>query len=402
MNILGLATDAAALITDIRLAAPLSALAAAQAHGWRLLDFHRCRQADLAWADVVVAQRPCSARDVALLRRARRAGLALVCDFDDLLTEMAPHLLHQRAMRARVRDVQRALALADVVSVSTQRLGQALAADAPQWRWVPNHAQPCSLPLPSMPDDGSGGAAACVLVAASDRMLMGGLLQALQRLQGRRGSGLRIVSVGPASSAFDGAGLCVDVRPLLPRAAFIALARSLPGVVAAIPLDDSRFSACKSAVKWFDYAEAGIPTVAARRGPYADAIEHGRTGWLVGDGAAEWESALTLALDNAQARRDVMAAARLTVRERHGPAQTAAAWQTTLADALRLSRQRNVAPTPEHGARAGWARLCQRCFSACSSAWFSVQAKAQDFASTLRGLNRRRLARRSARKERVG
>ena len=69
------------------------------------------------------------------------------------------------------------------------------------------------------------------------------------------------------------------------RAAFLELARGLRNAVAVIPLEASRFAACKSAIKWFDYAEAGIPeywivnpldetitVLALRDGTYA---EHG-------------------------------------------------------------------------------------------------------------------------------
>ena len=38
-----------------------------------------------------------------------------------------------------------------------------------------------------------------------------------------------------------------------PRALGIDFARQLPNPVAVIPLEDSRFAACKSAIKWFEY-----------------------------------------------------------------------------------------------------------------------------------------------------
>lgn len=54
--------------------------------------------------------------------------------------------------------------------------------------------------------------------------------------------------------------------------------------VALCPLSEDPdalpFNECRSAVKWMEYTAAGADVVASDVGPYADNIEHGRTGWL--------------------------------------------------------------------------------------------------------------------------
>ena len=88
----------------------------------------------------------------------------------------------------------------------------------------------------------------------------------------------------------------------MPRGDFIAWVRTLPNAVAVIPLEDSRFAACKSAIKWMEYAEAGIPVLCSDVRPYRDVIESGRTGWLVANEAEAWDRAIQTARQLQQAR----------------------------------------------------------------------------------------------------
>ena len=171
MNILAVSADVQSLLTQIRLAQPLGELCAAKRWTLHLSDFHRCRQRELQGADVVVVQRPHTRHQCALLQRAHAGPAALICEIDDLLTEMPAHLLHHGALRAGAVWVRRALALADAVSVSTETLGRTLSADAPVWRVVPNQAQPCVGPLLQRDPAAPG----CVLLAASDRLWPGAL-----------------------------------------------------------------------------------------------------------------------------------------------------------------------------------------------------------------------------------
>ncbi len=386
MKILALAADPQSLITAIRVAEPLSQLA--RQRGWtlRVLAYHACMPADLDAADVLVAQRPTDRRHLALLQHMHAGPGAIVCEIDDLLTEMAPHLLHHGVMQDRAVWVQRALALADAVSVSTAALGEALsdaqAGPAAVRVVVPNHGQPCDGPLPvAVP-----GQPACVLLAASDRLWPGGLLQALLDVQRESPGGLRVVAVGPAADGLAAAGLQVEAHPLLARADFIALARSLPNAVAAIPLDDSRFSACKSAIKWYDYAEAGVATLASAVSPYREAIDDDRTGALVDGSVQDWTAALRRARDDAGWRWRIAMAARAQVRARHTPALTLQAWQTVIEAAVQRRAERPLQPpqTATGGGRAvAWLR----------AAWTALQVG-------LRGLNRARLARRQQRRRR--
>lgn len=371
MRVLATAGDIDSLIAEIRLRTPLSAVA--RTHGWSVQwrSFHECRPADLAAADLLVVQRGASRRALRLAERALESRAAVVYEIDDLLTEIAPHISQHAAVQASLPWLKAALGLADLVTVSTPRLQRELAPLARATALVPNHAffdEDRPLP-PQWP-----GEPVHLLVASSDHLLAEPLTAALRQVLGERA---RLVVVGPPAEALAAQGLPLRRHPLLPRREFVALARSLPNAVALIPLEASRFAACKSAVKWYDYAEVGIPTIASAVPPYLDAIAHDRTGWLVDNSETQWLQAMRRVVDDVEARRRVAGEARALVRERHGLAQTEAAWHAALLLARQLRRARRVLPPR---GPAAW--------------WRAAQDTAADLGVALRRWNRERLARR--------
>jgi hypothetical protein len=269
--------------------------------------------------------------------------------------------------------VLRCLDEADAVTVSTARLGHEL--DLPQACVVPN----CALPLGDVPLPPSDPTQPVSLLFASmERFATGFIHAALHAVQG---PGVQIVVVGPPGEAFEAAGLTVRRVALMPRARFIDFARSLPNPVAVIPLEDSRFAACKSALKWFEYAEAGIPVLCSAVSPYREVVQDGITGVLVPNEGQAWQAALQTAIGDSAWRHKVAAAARADVREHHKLAQTADAWQQAVAVAL---RERAAA-----GAQApGWAWRLQD----------AVAVLFEGAALRLRQINRARLARRQQRR----
>jgi hypothetical protein len=376
MRLLAIAGDVQALIADIRLVTPLRALCAAR--GWSLLlrNFHDCRRADLAAADVLVVQRGATAGVLRLQRAMRRGGGAVVCEIDDLLTEIAPHISNRAAVLARLPLLRACLAESDLLSVSTARLGAMLRETMPALPAavvVPNHAPPPSdTPLPAQ-----AASPVTLLFASTEHLDTGFVLPALSALQRERGDAAQIVVVGPPGAAFEAAGLVVRREPVRPRADFLALARGLPSPVGVIPLEATRFAAGKSAIKWFDYAELGLPTLASAVPPYVDVVDDGVTGWLVPNTAADWQRALQAAIDDATARTRIAVTARQAVRERHGPDRTVAAWGEAIEQALQARAAARLPPLGAADRLAGWR---------------------DDVLAGLRALNRARLARRAARK----
>jgi hypothetical protein len=375
MRLLALAGDIDALIADIRLRTPLQALAARE--GWALLfkSFHDCVAADLAAADVVVVQRGCSRRAWQLQHAARRAGAAVVAEIDDLLTELPPHISNQGAVRGQQRWLLRCLQEADQLSVSTARLDAALRAGRtlPPATLVPNGA----LPLGEAPMPVADPAQrVTLLIASMERLAENPVHAALRQLQAA-GAAIDVVVLGPPAADFAAAGVQVRALPLLPRPQFLAFARSLPNPVAVIPLEASRFAACKSAIKWFEYGEAGIPTLCSDVPPYVDVIEAPLRDTLVRNEQASWLTALQLAAGDAAWRQRTAAAARELVRQRYSQAQTLAGWHSAISAAF-AARAITCLPSQPVGERA------------LSAAQATLHAALQP----LRRWNRQRLARR--------
>jgi hypothetical protein len=371
MRLLALAGDADALIAQIRLRNPLERLA--QQRGWTLdvCSFHDCPWSVLARADVLIVQRGLSSRALAMQRLVRARGGAVIYEIDDLLTELPDHISNHAAVQAAQPWLRQCLAACDLVTVSTERLGRELA--QPHWALVPNAAWP--------PEDLAAPAAqpghpVTLLLASMETLATDFLFPALRAVAG---AGVRIVAVGPPAEPLAAAGVPVQAQALMARERFIPWARELPNVVAVIPLEASRFAACKSAIKWFEYSHAGIPALASAVSPYADVVQDGVTGVLVANDTATWETALRRICSDVTWRESLARAAMQDVRARFSFAHMVAAWGSAIDEAVTLRRQAQVPAlsTQEH---VRWL------------AWRLLEAPRR----ALRRFNRARLARRHA------
>ncbi len=70
------------------------------------------------------------------------------------------------------------------------------------------------------------------------------------------------------------------------------------------PLTLGRFNEAKSAIKWMEAALTATPTVASPTGPFREAIEHGRTGWLA-EHRSDWAEGLDALLLDQDLRREM-------------------------------------------------------------------------------------------------
>lgn len=374
MKVLALAGEITALVAQIRVATPLQALCERDGHTLVLRSFHDCTRTDLAAADVLVVQRGLNRRAWRLQRWMRQRGGAVVYDIDDLLTELPAHISNQAAVAAQRPWLARCLGESDALSVSTARLlamlGDSLA--LPPAVVVPNHALPRDeRPLPPQTEG-----PVTLLLASTDHIAVEAIFPALRALQNEQPA-LQIAVVGPPGAALAAAGLRVQRHALMPREAFLEFARGLPNAVGVVPLEDSRFAAGKSAVKWLYYAGIGVPTLCSAVSPYAEVVEDGRTGWLVANTAAAWEAALRSVIGDAPLRQRVAAAARQEVQLRHGLDGTLAAWREVLALALQ-QRQARALPSPS---------LAERLAD-------TLAAISENSQGRLRAFNRARLAKR--------
>lgn len=100
--------------------------------------------------------------------------------------------------------------------------------------------------------------------------------------------------------------------------------RELPFVIASVdinlaPLEPGNpFCRAKSALKYFEAAAVGVPTVASRMEPFERAIVHGSNGLLAGS-EEEWLEALALLIEDGERRRAMGEAARRDVYRNYLP-----------------------------------------------------------------------------------
>ncbi len=371
MRLLALAGEADALIAQIRLRNPLERLV--QQRGWTLdiRSFHDCTWYLLARADVLVVQRGLSQRACAMQRLVRARGGAVVYEIDDLLTDLPDHISNASAVRSAQAWLRQCLATCDLVTVSTARLGHELA--VPNWALVPNAAWPpeeLAAPAPRP------GEPVTLLLASMEDLATDFLFPALKAVAGE---GVQIVAVGPPAQRLAAAGVPVRAQGLMPRDRFIPWARELPNVVAVIPLEASRFAACKSAIKWFEYSHAGMAVLASAVSPYADVMQDDVTGVLVPNDAQAWEAALRRVCTNAAWRQGLAQAAMRDVRARFSFSHMVAAWGSAIDQAVDRRRRAQV-PTLSAAEHWRW------------GVWRALEAPRQ----ALRSFNRARLARRHA------
>jgi len=372
MKLLGAAADVNSVLTTIRIGRPLSQLTA-QRPGWelRLRSLHDCSATDLEWADILILQRGLTRRAWRLIRAMHASGGRVVYEIDDLLSEMPPSLIHHQAVQRRLPWLRRCIAAADIVSVSTARLGRTLA--PPRWVEIPNYGDAAPQASGASRSADVAGTPMTLLFASSDRVPVLQVALALQELQALPGRIGPVLAVGPVADDLVAAGVAVRRLPQMARVDFLDLLRSLGSVLAVIPIGSTSFDACKSAIKFFDYALAEIPVICSNRPPYSDVAHDGVDAVLVEDRAETWQAAIETAIDEPVRIAALVAAAALAVAARHSLDQTVLAWSAVLDEIGPRTAAAQAAANP-------WQRAIE-----AAAIW-------------LRRFNRNRLARRAAKR----
>jgi 2-polyprenyl-3-methyl-5-hydroxy-6-metoxy-1,4-benzoquinol methylase len=312
-------------LADIRLRQPLERWTIRVGGHMRILNLGDVTVDDLCWGDVFVFQREADPLTLKLLRFLKAHGKKVIFEIDDLLCDLPPFLKHHIDAFERNRHYfEQVLADVDAVTVTTQRLCDALAAEGGKTFLVPNCAETHMSELAAHTQVPSNQVS--LIVASSDRVLVDFLIPALKDVQDRLG--VKIVAVGPPAEVLASAGLAVDAHPNMNYHMFKSFAAAQTNCVGIIPLDDSRFSSCKSPIKFFDYALAGIPTICSAVPPYSDVIQDGEHGILSANTTQAWISHIEALVFDAQVRHRLSSHARQMVATDFNMDIAAAWWNT--------------------------------------------------------------------------
>ena len=281
---------------------------------WVIADAEEARRYR---ADAIITQRhavPGLEFANALIRHARAVGMRLIYDLDDDLLDVPRSHPDAPALRPQARVVQRLVQEASTVWVSTPGLAARLAGVRADPRVVPNG-------LDERLWAGAPGAA--VSRGGPMRVLFMGTAThdadfaivepVLERLHAAFPGRLRFDMIGVSQRANLPGWVH---RPELPPSAtasypgFVNWMCRQPGWdVGIAPLQDTRFTASKSAIKVMDYAALSLAVVASDVGPYRDVLGGGSGAMLVPERPDAWAEALTRLLQNPRLRRE--SAARL-------------------------------------------------------------------------------------------
>ena len=96
--------------------------------------------------------------------------------------------------------------------------------------------------------------------------------------------------------------------------------------LALAPLVYPPYNHCKSNMKWLDYSICHAPAIFSAITPYSNAVEHGKTGWLVEHTSEAWAEAMELLISNAPLRREIAKNAYQEVRAKHCLAENVWRW----------------------------------------------------------------------------
>ncbi len=291
----------------------------------RIAPYGAPSDADLDWADTIVLQREASDEQVALVERLQALGKRVIFDIDDYLIEVPTYLsVHQHCVNMRP-SLEAMLKAVDAVSVSTAPLQNKLLAYNPNVFVTPNCAWSSHPPITHSAQPADNAEPVRIIVASSDSVRVDFLVAALQEIVANEN--IELIGIGPPGDFLREVGLPLDTAPLMPHEQFKAYIASRNNTIALIPLDDNEFNNCKSAIKYFDYALAGVPCICSGVEPYTTALEHEVSGLLCPPDTATWVAAITSLVRNPQLRQSLATNARDRVSDAHNLNLTAAAWQ---------------------------------------------------------------------------
>lgn len=314
-------------LADIRLRQPLDRWSLRFGGHYRLMSYADWDVEDLLWGDVFLIQRETNFFTSRLVELIHMHEKKIIFEIDDLLCNLPPFLAHHNASFEKTRKYfEKTLVEADGVSVTTPRLAKQLQMKGANTFVVPNcaqtHLQRRAL-HGAVPSE-----EVTVVVASSDRIHLDFIISALKEVQSHLG--VKILSVGPLGEMLSQAGLVVKAFPTMSYDEFKAFIAEQDNAICLIPLEDSLFSSCKSAIKFLDFSLAGIPVICSNVAPYSDVVENAVTGLLSANKHSDLVNALQTLIQDDSKRRALSEAAREMVQNQYNMEVAAKHWQEML------------------------------------------------------------------------
>ncbi|MBK6472940.1 MAG: glycosyltransferase family 4 protein [Betaproteobacteria bacterium] len=296
------------------------------------------RHVDLS-ADLVILHRPfLDGHTARLIIRAAARGSIVAYETDDLLFDPAAETFLRKIERTKlangISSARSALTACDAAIVSTSPIARAVEKNSkPAWilrnglsvEFLAHATRVFQQKIPPGERLVLGYFSGSSTHQADFAQIEHALVQILDRH-----SGVHLLVVGalmiPESlRKFESR---VHLRPMVPYA-------SLPDEIARadlnlVPLElDEPFCHSKSELKYIEAAACGVPSIASSTEPFAQAIRHGQTGFLV-DHGGDWMQTIESAISDPQRLRKLGEQARDDVLERCVPKVRALEWKLAI------------------------------------------------------------------------
>ncbi|MFZ2538577.1 MAG: methyltransferase domain-containing protein, partial [Oscillospiraceae bacterium] len=316
IKVLGVAADIKSSHAEVRMIVPLQAWAA-ECHGQvNFMSIQDCDEESIAWADIVVIQRHIDLNTIRVLGIATRLGKKIIYETDDYLLELPDHLSHHKAgLAGHFEHIDYVLPQVDCITATTKRLAKQFERFSRPIAIIPN----CSINDNLNPVDGiqwkSGRAT--LIIASTDTVLVDFILPAISALINRIDIDVKVVVIGPPGDAFERAGIPFERVPNMPYLEFKKFIRTVDNPIGVIPLDDSLFSSCKTAIKYFDYSMAGIPVACSNVPPYSDVITSEVNGILCKNDTLSWTGGIERLVQSSNFRLKIANQARSFVESEY-------------------------------------------------------------------------------------
>ena len=290
--------------------------------------------------DVVLVQRTAIPSDLTgwFLEAVERSGAALVVDLDDSLHDLPEDAQVRDHYSGYVEGLERIVAASDLVTVSTAPLLEEYRSRALRVELVRNVLDERlwfrGMPAPST----TRGPFRLVYIGSithgRDLRMLRPIVDELQRQFGDRIE-LEVVGgepEGPDQDWYHRLPLSSDLKNYPEFVPFLFAHRHRWDLALA-PLEDTRFNAAKSDLKFLEYSALGLPGVYSEVPSYRSSVRHGETGLLLPDEIDAWVAAIASLIEDPARRRAMAVGAHTEVVATRGLIPTIGSYVDMLASA---------------------------------------------------------------------
>ncbi|MBU4569896.1 MAG: methyltransferase domain-containing protein [Desulfomicrobium sp.] len=322
-HVLVISPDPKSSLTKLRLTNPLCSLLHEVGGDLVVLSHIQCKIEHIKWAEVIILHREISIFAVELIREARKYGIPIIYDLDDLITQI-PKWSLAKINRIDKILIENTIATANRVTCTCKPLKKELEKLSDNVIIVPNTMiTPKKITNPTCKQNNTE---CTIVISSSDTVLVEFIINPVKLLCDTIPN-LKVVTIGPISSAFNNITAQIEHYAQCSPDEFSHILNKIDNGIGLIPLDNSLFSSCKSDIKYYHYTSCGIVTIASAVQPYTECIEHEKNGLLVENTLENWFNSTSYLIKNYKVRQLLLTKA-IRTWQKNGSNNTAiTAWK---------------------------------------------------------------------------